>query len=164
MAFFACTLKGNLFIFIPFAITILFLSFRFMTTVVDEYIAEAITYIVKITKMSDAVAGVTLIAFANGAGDLVTAIVSSEAADGVSYNIGSLFGAGLFVVTLVISMTILFSSKPIIVSNDVIYRDIMFYILGVMFIIGFGIYGEINAFTSTLCLLLYFVYVVLVIV
>jgi len=120
--------------------------------------------LVKITKMSDAVAGVTLIAFANGAGDLVTAIVSSEAADGVSYNIGSLFGAGLFVVTLVISMTILFSSKPIIVSNDVIYRDIMFYIFGVMFIIGFGIYGEINAFTSTLCLLLYFVYVVLVIV
>ena len=114
--------------------------------------------------MSDAVAGVTLIAFANGAGDLVTAVVSSEAADGVSYNIGSLFGAGLFVVTLVISLTILFSSEPIIVTKDIIYRDIMFYIIGCMFIIGFGIYGEINAFTSILCLLLYLVYVILVIV
>ena len=42
-------------------------------------------------------AGVTLIALANGAGDVITAIVASGSDGGISYNIGSLYGAGFFV-------------------------------------------------------------------
>lgn len=47
--------------------------------------------------MSDAFAAVTLLALANGAGDVITAIVASGAPGGVSYNIGALYGAGFFV-------------------------------------------------------------------
>jgi len=42
-------------------------------------------------------AAVTLIALANGAGDVITALVASGSDGGVSYNIGSLYGAGFFV-------------------------------------------------------------------
>lgn len=45
----------------------------------------------------EALAAVTLIALANGAGDVVTAIVASGADGGVSYNVGALYGAGFFV-------------------------------------------------------------------
>ena len=57
--------------------------------------------------MSEAMAGVTLLALANGAGDVVTAIVASGSTEGVAYNIGALFGAGLFVCAMVIYLTIL---------------------------------------------------------
>lgn len=41
------------------------------------------------------------------AGDVVTAIVATETLDGISYNIGSLYGAGFFVATLVVGITII---------------------------------------------------------
>jgi len=77
-----------------------------MCDVVDEYVAEALVYLSKALKLSEALAGVTLLALANGAGDLLTAIVSSDSAEGVSYNIGALLGAGLFVITVVLFFTI----------------------------------------------------------
>jgi solute carrier family 24 (sodium/potassium/calcium exchanger), member 6 len=49
---------------------------------------------------------VTLLALANGAGDVITALVASGAEGGISYNIGSLYGAGLFVCTVVVSVCI----------------------------------------------------------
>ena len=51
-------------------------------------------------------AAVTLLALANGAGDVVTALVSSGEEGGVSYNIGALYGAGFFVCAMVICLTI----------------------------------------------------------
>ena len=50
--------------------------------------------------MSEAFAAVTLLALANGAGDVITAIVASGAPGGVSYNIGALYGAGFFVASV----------------------------------------------------------------
>jgi sodium/potassium/calcium exchanger 6 len=40
-------------------------------------------------------AAVTLLALANGAGDVITALVASGSSDGLAYNIGSIYGAGL---------------------------------------------------------------------
>jgi sodium/potassium/calcium exchanger 6 len=56
--------------------------------------------------MSDSLASVTLLAVANGAGDVITALVASGTATGISYNIGSLYGAGLFCASFIISATI----------------------------------------------------------
>lgn len=94
---------------IPFVLVSLFLIFKFICALVDQYIAASIEFICNRYKINDALAGVTLIALANGAGDVVTAIVASGGADGVAYNIGALFGAGLFVCTIVMTFTILAS-------------------------------------------------------
>ena len=80
--------------------------FNFICSTIDEYVAPAIVYLSKYLKLSEALAGVTLLAFANGAGDVVTAIVASSSKEGVSYNVGALYGAGFFVLTLVIALTI----------------------------------------------------------
>ena len=48
-----------------------------------------------------------MLAFANGAGDVLTAIVASDSKEGISYNIGALYGAGLFVITFVVAIAIL---------------------------------------------------------
>ena len=104
---FSCGMNGSLAGMIPFLLVALFIIFRFICALVDEYIAASIEYIVNRFKINDALAGVTLISLANGAGDVVTAIVASGSADGVAYNIGALFGAGLFVCSFVMSFTIL---------------------------------------------------------
>ena len=153
---FLCTLNGNYLAFGVIAFFTILIIFRFMCDVVDEYVGESIVYITKWLKMSEALAGVTLLALANGAGDLITAIVSAESEEGVNYNIGALFGAGLFVITIVLTFTIKNASeKPIRVDPECIYRDVLMYILGVLTVISFGIYGYLTWWTSCIMLLEY---------
>lgn len=126
--------------------------------------APAIVYLSDFLELSDALAGVTLLAFANGAGDVITAIVASGSKDGVSYNVGALYGAGFFVLTLVVALTILNSPKPIQVYKSVIYRDILFYILATFYITLVAFYEKITFLNSLGMLLLYAVYVLVVLI
>ena len=96
----------NVWITAPLLILIIYFVFCFIGALVDEYIGPSIMYIKDAFGMSEAIAGVTLLALANGAGDVVTAIVASGSSEGVAYNIGALFGAGLFVCAMVIYLTI----------------------------------------------------------
>ena len=93
--------------FTPISFFILLLIFRFISATVEEYIASGIIFITEYFELSEAMAAVTLIALANGAGDVITAIVASGSDGGVSYNIGALYGAGFFVCAMVICLTIL---------------------------------------------------------
>ena len=56
--------------------------------------------------MPSAVADVTLIAFANGAGDIITALVSAEEDDGVNISVGQLYGSGSFLLCLVLGFVV----------------------------------------------------------
>ena len=89
------------------------LLFKFICSTIEEFVAPAIVFLSDFLELSDALAGVTLLAFANGAGDVITAIVASGSKDGISYNVGALYGAGFFVLTLVVALTILNSPKKI---------------------------------------------------
>lgn len=81
--------------------------FIFICSTIEEYVAPAIVNLCEYLKLSESLAGVTLLAFANGAGDVLTAIVASDSKEGISYNIGSLYGAGLFVITFVVAIAII---------------------------------------------------------
>lgn len=106
----------------------------------------------------------TLLAFANGAGDVVTAIVASNSKDGISYNVGALYGAGFFVLTLVVAFTIILSPVKIVVSKSVIFRDIGFYILATLLTLFMAYRGEISEHSSLFMLFLYLVYVLVVVI
>ena len=136
--------------------------FRFICETVEEYLAPAIVYLCEFLKMSESLAGVTLLAFANGAGDVLTAIVASDSKEGISYNIGALYGAGLFVITFVVALTIFKSTKEIKIGKSLIYREIVFYIFATILTISFAIYGKLTYFTSLIMLLLYLLLVIIV--
>jgi Ca2+/Na+ antiporter len=167
---FLCDFGGRLWIMIPFTIVLLYFIFRFICALVDEYIAASIEYLVEEYAISDAFAGVTLIALANGAGDVVTAVVASGSADGVAYNVGALFGAGLFVCTIVMTFTIRASRvakgseeySPIVVEPSFIYRDIGFYLLATAYVLVCGAMGKITWWSSAIMLCLYVAFVVVV--
>lgn len=109
-------------------------------------------------------AAVTLIALANGAGDVITAIVASGSDGGVSYNIGALYGAGFFVCSVVIALTILNApkDKPIVVDKNTIYRDIGFYILSSIVTIIFAVVGKIYWYSAVIFLAIYLAMVMVV--
>lgn len=106
-------------------------------------------------------AAVTLLALANGAGDVITAIVSSSSEGGISYNIGALYGAGFFVCSMVICLTILSSTDVIVVDKSTIFRDIGFYILSTIVTIIYAFIGNIYPWSAILFL---FIYVMMVFV
>ena len=144
-------------------VVVVYLIFTNIMALVDEYISGSIIYICKKLEMSEAFAGVTLLAMANGAGDVITALVSSESAEGVAYNVGSLFGAGFFVCSFVMMLTIYHAPKEIVLQKNTIYRDIVFYIIATLMVIAFAIYGKLTWWTSVLMIGLYLVMVIVVV-
>lgn len=104
--FYWCTLDGNTLPLLLIYIFGIFLIFKYTSIAVDEYIADGISKISDSLGMSESLAAVTLLAFANGAGDVITALVAGDTEGGVSYNIGALYGAGLFVMSMVVSICI----------------------------------------------------------
>jgi sodium/potassium/calcium exchanger 6 len=97
-----CLLNGSSFGLICFALLFITFNFRWLSILIDEYLAQGITRISAWLGFSEALAAVTLLAFANGAGDVFTALVASGKTNGVFYNIGSLYGAGLFCCCIVV--------------------------------------------------------------
>ena len=51
-----------------------------------------------------------------GAGDLVAAFVASGQLGGISYNVGAIYGAGLFVCSMVVGLIILTSKETITIN------------------------------------------------
>ena len=73
-----CWFEGKLWIFLPIAFFLIYLIFTFISATVEEYISGGITYISGTLGLSENMAAVTLLALANGAGDVVTAIVACK--------------------------------------------------------------------------------------
>lgn len=92
----------------------------------------------KTLRLPNNIAGVTLLAFGNGAPDIFSSI------EGISHSkpnliFASLFGGGTFVTTIVIGSIIL--NGEFIMSKRPLVRDIVFYI-GATFMTWAFIYGR----------------------
>lgn len=98
------------------------------------------------------------------AGDVVTAIVASGSPDGVDYNIGALYGAGLFVTTIVVGITIINAKTGVQLEEMSIWRDVGFYILATIVMIIFGAFGTLHLYDGVILLSLYIVLVILVVI
>jgi sodium/potassium/calcium exchanger 6 len=126
-------------------------------------------------RFSESLAGVTLLAFGNGAPDVFSAIAAAQSVSSTQdqdtenelLSISALTGSALFISTVVTALTIL-ASKPdrrIQVTPIFFIRDLIFYILVMLYLLGVMlIIKEINIYISVGFLLLYIVYVVLVVV
>ena len=72
-----CMYIGNIFPFVLIALIEIYLIFTFTSHVVEEFIGPSITFMSNDwLKLSEALGAVTLLSFANGAGDVITAIVA----------------------------------------------------------------------------------------
>lgn len=63
---FFCVFDAKIYFFLPVAFLMIYLIFGFVSATVEEYIAGGITYVSEALELSEALAAVTLLAFANG--------------------------------------------------------------------------------------------------
>jgi hypothetical protein len=108
---FFCTFDGQLWSMAILAPLLIFLIFRYTKILVEEYVEVGVSSIVKSLEMSPSLATVTLMAFASGSAAFISAIVAGGAEGGVEYNLGGLYGAGLFIGALVIPVCAIKSVK-----------------------------------------------------
>lgn len=96
----------------------------------DDYFCPSLVVISKTLRLSPNVAGVTFLAFGNGAPDFFSAITALSGEDADSeLGIGGLFGAGMFVTSVVVGAICLV--KPFKASERPFLRDIIFYLSAV---------------------------------
>lgn len=136
-----------------------------MSFISEEYITPALLKISEYLKMSNTLASVTLLAFANGAGDVITSIVSGAQSEDPSFPLATLYGSGYFVQTAIIACTIFQSKKIIKLDKKDVLRDYGFLLFTNLYIVILALfYKKINIFISCTFYLIYVAYVIIVVV
>lgn len=133
----------------------------------DLHLSPSLQKISKTFKLSESLAGVTLLAFGAGAPDVFASLSASADAtvEGVHMGISVLLGSSLFILAVVTSATLFAAPEPIRVKKWFFLRD-CFFLLAAQIMLGgaMALRGKIDMFISLLFLALYAVYVVVVIV
>eukprot|EP01016_Furgasonia_blochmanni_P022928 TRINITY_DN2488_c0_g1_i1.p1 TRINITY_DN2488_c0_g1~~TRINITY_DN2488_c0_g1_i1.p1 ORF type:complete len:637 (-),score=128.87 TRINITY_DN2488_c0_g1_i1:236-2146(-) len=156
-----CAMGSNVAFLLPIGAIYLFCMFHLLASTAENYLAPAITFLSDKFKLSQTLAGVTLLAFANGAPDVISSISAGNTEEGgVSLALGALFGSGLFVTTFVLFRCIVLSPEKQIQANaTAMFRDAGFYMLATLYIIALGFVGYINRYHALGFVLLYIIFV-----
>jgi len=117
----------------------------------------------KFLNLSQTFAGVTLLAFANGAPDIIASASASGAEGGLEIAVGGLFGACIFGSNVVIGYCLLKSKNDVTMPKAEWIRDICFYLLATVIILIYGIVGFVNVWMGIGFICFYFVYLGVVI-
>lgn len=142
----------------------LLLLFAGLGTTAERFFCPALEYIASSLKMSQNIAGMTIVAFGNGAPDIFSAIAAfSNSNPGVaSVAIGALLGAAVLLTTGVIGFVTI--TRSFEVAKRPFLRDMVFFIATAFWTFYLVYYGEINLYHSIGFIALYIFYVMFCIV
>ena len=102
-----------------------------LATTASDYFSPTLASISLKGRIGSNLAGVTLLAFANGAPDVFSSISGILRTNSADISIGELFGGALFISTMVISAVAILSPTHIQLSPLDFTRDLLFLILAV---------------------------------
>lgn len=129
----------------------------------DDYLSPSLEKIASTFKMSESLAGVTLMAFGAGAPDVFASISASEGGEmeGIVMGISVLLGSSLFILAVVTSLVILSSPNDIKLNWQFFLRDAFFLFCSLILMMVSMVYFERIDMTMSLSFLgLYTLYVV----
>ena len=180
-SFYYCTLwplgptPRNL-IFIPLGLFCLFLFFYLLGDTADEYLSPSLERLTLISGISESLAGVTLLAFGNGAPDIFSSISSAQSATKASASdyIGdnssaasALLGSTFFIITVVIAL-VTRAAKPnqkVQVTPVFFIRDLLGIFIVLLYLMVHQLFvGYINIYSAFGYFVLYFAFVTIVVV
>ncbi|XP_052261125.1 mitochondrial sodium/calcium exchanger protein-like isoform X2 [Dreissena polymorpha] len=153
---------------LPLAVTILVLWLMFLfiglAVTADDFFCPALSVISDTLRLSHNVAGVTFLAFGNGAPDIFSAIAAiGNAKNGdASLAIGALFGAGVFVSTVVAGTIAII--HPFDAMQRPFLRDMVFFLAAVFWTFVVLWDKKITKMEAIGFILLYVVYVLTVVI
>lgn len=149
-----------------------------LASTADAYLSPSLEHITVSTGISESLAGVTLLAFGNGAPDVFTSIVAASSGDQTDANnsVAIICGGTFFITCIVITAASSFANlnadKPgapvdrrIKVTPRFFLRDIAFLLLTVTYLLSvFLLLHQFTIYTAVGLLIIYAVYVVLVVI
>lgn len=103
--------SGKRFLFVAGLTVLLVVLFYLMYSISSDYLTPSLAHLSSACHMSTDMAGLTFLAFGNGAPDLFTAMLGAE--DAPEMILGSSIGSGLFIFTVVFGLVIIFARDPI---------------------------------------------------
>ncbi|XP_045903627.1 sodium/potassium/calcium exchanger 2-like [Micropterus dolomieu] len=137
---------GMLYMFIALAI------------VCDEFFVPALTVITEKLQISDDVAGATFMAAGGSAPELFTSVIGVFISHS-NVGIGTIVGSAVFNILFVIGMCALFSKEVLNLTWWPLFRDVSFYIIGLLMLIYFFLDNQITLGESISLLMCYSFYV-----
>ena len=137
--------------------------FVFLATTAQEFFCPSLQIMSEVMKLSQNVAGVTLLAFGNGAPDIFSSVSAIMQKDDKKANlaIGALFGAGMFVTSVVVGSVAIV--KPFTLNQRPFLRDILFYLIGVFWTFVILWQNKVTIYSAVGLIAMYISYVVVVI-
>lgn len=160
-SFYYCVAGERIWAF-PVLLLAIFFTFTLLASTADQYLVPSLEKLSSFLNLSPNVAGVTLLAFGNGAPDVFSSFAALTGQSGDSLGISAILGAGVFVTTIVLAACIVPSEfrthrRPFV-------RDVMTYIFGVALLLIVFLSGEMKLWQSLFLFISYFLYVLVVIV
>lgn len=159
-----CSLDEHIIPMILIAIPWLLLCFYWLSSTCERYLEPSLSKVAKACRLSESLAGVTIIAIANGAPDLISAYVASRSKqkEGINLAFGALFGASVFTTSIILARVI-YAAKNLQLSAKIVLRDCGFYILADLYFFYLGTLSKISLNHILVLFITYFLYVVIVI-
>ena len=146
-------------------ILFLWLGYLFISlgAAAEEFFCPNLNTIANTLRLSQNVAGVTFLAFGNGAPDIFSVISAVRASKGgeAGMAIGELFGAGMFITTVIVGTISLV--KPCHLPTRPFLRDSIIYLFSVYATFIFLWYNSIGIYQSVGFILAYVIYVIIVV-
>ncbi|GMR45847.1 hypothetical protein PMAYCL1PPCAC_16042, partial [Pristionchus mayeri] len=142
----------------------LFILFLMLSTSADDFFCPNISTIVNKLAISENLAGVTFLAFGNGAPDVFTSLASvvTSPLPRADLALGGLLGGAIFVTLIVLSGVVLMRPFKAAVFSSL--RDLGFFLFSMCFILLFFLVSdEVQLWQPLGCLGIYAVYVLTVV-
>ena len=158
-----CFFEGNIFYTGLVFMLVLLLSFYILTDTANKYLEPALTILSEKFNLSDSIAAMTFLSFGNGAPDVITSVVAankSSTPQGLELSISALLGAAMTITSFVMSTVIYLGggkTNIIQVSPKMYTREILFFLIVLLFIGLISLKGTLNLIESCLFFSLFFV-------
>jgi Ca2+/Na+ antiporter len=127
----------------------------------SNYLAPTLSKICEKLNLAYDIAGVTLLAFGNGAPDFFSLVASVTGGVDILVGVGALLGGSMFVCTIVVGTISILC--PCEVSKKVFLRDISFHLFSVLCVTTIAIVQHIPVYIASCLLIAYTTYVIVVV-
>ena len=154
-----CYFNGSYLFSSIFMLIIMFILFFILSSTTDIFLSTAISKIVEIFNINQNIAAATLLAFSNGAPDVISSLVAFDEAKGISFSICSLIGSGLFVTSFVLG-SVVFKGKNILVNSNMFNREVIIYLISLFHVIFISLKESITLLDSLIFILIYLINII----
>ena len=141
------------------------MAFYVLSFSADEFLCPSLQEISKTFRLSNSLAGVTLLAFGGGAPDVFASLSAAQGGDieGIEMAISVLLGSSLSVLAMINASVIHHSPSDIEVNRKFFVRDVGFLLAGLLLLLySITVRHSIDLTMSVIFIALYAAYVVVV--